>query len=710
MKADVEMPAEAAADSSRTKSYFGRFVRKQGQYGSVAVVGSVSGTEVEHIANPKKLFAKDGMVETHGVTQHAGLSPGDWVEFNVARNTRPRAAEYKVVRLRRIPRYTELREGGDAFYRALLTREGWRGDRRQGLWALRLSKDRVVIVDLEMGKDGALRIPRTAARSIPYYGYSNDAVVRLTAGSSADDTYFGLAAEPLGHFDWSDEADYLARVIRALADADDPRVSDLIAWLELHKEAGTGKIFAAGVDHGAALDALRSGELAERLRADRDLMKVYLDAAMGDEAVAAAVADYAREGHTEARARLFAELEDELGLRRTQLAAEHDANLAAQRAAAVAALDEEIGKLRVGGLAEVEGALKLAQQRHADSLAQLDSDHQQHRRYLEQQLQVAQAELAEVKWAITDTASALEAARADVETEQGRVRDATAELDRLLSASERLSVVPATANQALLSAIPFVFPDRETVPVTAISRSIDSLAMFSTKGRDLLRRLVVLTLSGELPILYGADALDFARVAGEVLSPGRTGIMRADPTFMSIEDVWARPGSGVPTIMAAASAASATGGSVLIAVTDVERSGTRFWVPALADLLRSPARPRGLLVFAVAGDIEHDEIKALSEDHALLEVEGAFEPGAFFGALALPTVAGTAQYVLEAGTIPFGLDVAAKAVSALGFEPGIGLAMRVARIAAEAATMLEDDAAAQRLTVAIAQAIHNQTR
>lgn len=710
MKAGVGMLIEAAVETLRPKSYFGRFVRKQGQYGSVAVVGSVAGTAVEHIADPKKLFAKDGTVETHGVTQHAGLSPGDWVEFDIARNTRPRAAEYKVVHLRRIPRYAVLTEGGDAFYRALLTREGWRGDRRPGLWALRLSGDRVVIVDLELDKGGALRIPRVAARSVPYYRYSDDAVVRLMSGNSVEDAYFGIAPEPLGRFDWSDEADFVARVIRSLADADDTRVSDLIAWLELHQEAGTGKVFATGVAHGAALDALRSGELAERLRADRDLMKVYLDAAMGDEAVAAAVADYAREGHTEARARLIAELKGELDRARAELVAEQNAELAGQRAAAVAALDDEIGKLRASGLAAVDGDLKAAQQRHAEAVALLNSDYQQRHDDLEQRLKAAQAELAEVEEAITHAGSALDAARADLEDARVRVQIATAEVDRLLSVSERLSSVPASAGQAPASAIPFVFPDRETVSVPALSQSIDGLAMLSAKGRDLLRRLIILMLSGELPILYGADALDFARVAGAVLSPGRTGIMRADPTLVSIEDVWARPGSGAPTIMAAATAASASGGSVLIAVTDVETSGLRFWASALADLLRSPARPRGLLVFGIAGDVEHEEMKALPRDHATIEIEGAFEPGAFFGALALPTVASTPQYALDAGTTPVHLGVAAKTVSALGFEPGIGLAMRVARIAAEATTMMGDDAAAQALTVAIAQDIHNQTR
>jgi hypothetical protein len=710
MKADVEMLDDTAVGGLQPKSYIGRLLRRQGQYGSVSVVGTVAGTAVEYISEPKRLFPKDGTVETYGVSQHAGLSPGDWVEFDVGRNTRQRAAEYKVVHLRRIPRYAVLSEGVDAFYRTLLIREGWRGDRRPGLWALRISGDRLIIVDLELGKDGALRIPRTAAQSVSYYSHKNDNVARLDTTQTTEDAYLGHETELLGRFDWSDEADYVARVIRSLADVDDPQISDLIAWLELHQEAGSGKVLAAGVDHAAALDALRSGELAERLRADRELMKAYLDAAVGDEAVAAAVAEYARQGHTEARARLLTDLENELGRRRDTLVAAQKVDLAEQHEAAVKALDEEIQNLRADKLAESERALKLAQQRYAARMAQLDCEHQSSMAELEQQIHTRGIELAQIEIKISDATSALKTAQADFEAERARGRDAAAEVDRLLSVSGRLSTAALSATPAVASAIPFAFPDREAVSVGALYQSINGLAMLSAKGRELIRRMMVLMLSGELPILYGADKLDFVRLAGAVITPGRIGFMRADPTLISIEDVWARPGSGAPTIMAAATSASAKGGSILVAVTDVESSGARFWMPALADFLRSPARPRGLLVCALAGDLEHEEMKALPQDLAMLEIEGVFETGAFFGALALPGVAATQEFALDTGTTPVDIPAAARVISALGFEPSVGLVMRLARIAAEAATMIADDAAATKLTVAIAQDIHNQTR
>jgi hypothetical protein len=558
-----------------------------------------------------------------------------------------------------------------------------------------------------MGKDGALRLPRNAARSVGYYQYSEEEVVRLDLTSSSDEVYLGHDVLPLGYFDWSDDADHVVRVIRSLSGADDPQINELIAWLELHQEEANGKVLAAGVDHSTALNALRSGEIAKRLRADRDLMKEYVKAAIVDEAVAAAVAEYAREGHTEVQKRLRRDLEEEISDRRVKLVAEQEAEFADRRKVSIAALEKEISSLRAERLSEIDNVIAQAELRHAEGMSQIEGDYLRQKVELDGQLKANEAELAQVRGEIAAATSALEIARQNVETEQARASAAASDVDRLLSISGRLNAQPVAA-QGTASAVPFAFIEREALSIQGLSRTIDGLAILSQKGRDLLRRLVVLMLSGEVPILFGTDALDFVRVAGAIVTPGRLGLMRADPTLVSIEDIWARPGSAAPTLLAAASSASSNG-SVLVAVTDLEASGARFWVPSLNDFLRSPARPRGLLVCALAGDIEHDEMKALPRHMAVLEIEGVFEPGASFGALTLPGITDAQPFVLDAGTTPVNIDAAARCLAALGFDPGIGLAIRTARIAAEAAAFMGADAAATQLAVAIVEDIHNQT-
>jgi len=712
MKASVGSLEDVAAAAEQPTAYYGRFVRKQGQFGSVAVVGRVNGSMAELIADPKRLFAKNGTVETHGVAQHAGLSPGDWVEFDVARNTRPRAAEYRVKHLRRIPRYAVLTKGGEAFYRTLLTREGWRGDRRPGLWALRIAVDRVVIADLELGKDGALRLSRAAARAVAFHPYRDDAVVRLGDASKSEEAYLDLDGSASGVFDWSDEADHVARVIRSLSDANDPRVSDIIAWLELHQEAGTGKVFAATLDHDAALDAVRSGELADRLRADRELMKVYLDAALGDESVALAVAEYARQGNTAGRERLLAALEDEVAERRAGLVADQDAKLAQMRADAMAAVDTDIAALRASRVAEVEGLAMRDVADHRSLMADMEGERGQRQAEIDQELEVARLQLSELKGQIENSQDELLSTRGQLESDNERIRAATAEVDRLLSISERMTPALGTVDPApaRTSHVPYSFPDRETVSIRAVGESIEGLALLSAKGRGLMRQLLILMLAGEMPLAYGTDALDFVKLAGIIATPGRTGLMRADPTCVSIEDLWARPGSGAPTMLAAAAAASSGGTAVLMGIVGVERSGARIWVPALGEAIRSGTLPRALLVCGVVEDIEHDEVKALPRDAVLLEIEGVFEAGAFFGALALPTVATSQQFAVEPGPVPSEVGAATRILATLGFEPTLGLAVRLARITAEAVSMLGENGSTTGLIVELAQNINSHDR
>lgn len=712
MRADIGTLEDVAAAEGQTSTYYGRFVRKTGRFGSVLVVGRVNGPMVEVIPDPKRLFAKDGTVETHGVAQHAGLSPGDWVEFDVARNTRPGAAKYRVKSLRRIPRYAVLTEGGEAFYRTLLTREGWRGDRRPGLWALRIAGDRVVIADLELGKDGALRLPKAAARAVAFHLYRDDAIVLLGDVSKSEKVYLDLNTQAHGIFDWSDEADHVARVIRSLSDANDPRVSDLITWLELHQEAGTGKVIAATVDHDAALDAVRSGELADRLRADRELMKIYLDAALGDEAVASAVAEYAREGNTAARERLLGALENEVAERRARLVANQNAELAQARADAIAAVEADIAALRASKVAEVEVLATRDIDKHSALVADMESKRGQRQAEIDHELEVARLQLSELKDHIEKSQEELLSARAQLESENGRVKAAMAEVDRLLSVSVRISPVLGTSDLAPLqtSHVPYTFPDRETVSIRAIGESIEGLALLSAKGRGLMRQLLVLMLAGEIPLAYGADALDFVKLAGIIAAPGRTGLMQADPTCVSIEDLWARPGSGAPTMLAAASSASSGGTAALIGIVGIEKSGARIWVPALGDAMRSGTLPRGLLVCGIVEDIEHDEVQALPADNVFLEIEGAFEAGAFFGALALPTVATSQQFAVKLGPVPSDTGAATKILATLGFEPTFGLAVRLARITAEAVSMLGENGETAGLIVELAQNINSQDR
>lgn len=709
MKAEVDSETDGRAALPPTR-FVGHFVRRQGQYGTVAVIGRLEGNTVDLIDEPKRLFPREGLVETHGL-QHTGLFVGDWVAFDTIRNLRPRAPEYKALHLRRIPRYAALPHGSDAFYRTLLTQEGWRGDRRPGLWALRIAEDRLIVVDLEADDEGALRIPRREARLIHCYEYEQSRVATLGAGGEY--VYLLDDRSPSdGSFDWSDEADHVGRVVRALSDVDDARVSDLIAWLDLHHEAGSGRIFIATPDQDAALNALRSGELADRLRAEKSIMHAYLDAALENDAVKTVLAEYATNGHLAESERMRAEFARELEAERAMWAAEILEEVARQKKAALEALANELDAQTVRERQRLEQDFRRAEHANLERIEDLNREGERRQAAIQADMDDAQTMLSRKMVEIDQSVSELERVRSEVDVERAKIPEIRMEVDRLLSVIQRLEEADRVVGGASPSLRGSSAPEIafETWPSTSIGSKaelIDRHVLLSDAGKDLMRRLFILLLSGEIPILHGPDVEDFLAIAAALLCPGRSVHVDADPTLISIEDLWARAGSGAQTVLAAAAQAAAGGPAVLAVIRGVELSGARFWMPGLAELRRSGALPRGFFVCAASKDGDHEEIAALPPDLPWLEVKDAINEGAHLAAAVVLAPKEKEASSLDPGMGPRDFSQAPALMLDLGFKPGLRFALRVARILAEAKLVVGDDAEAKVLAAEMARSIWN---
>lgn len=706
MKADMELSRNHSSMAEK-KLLVGRFVRRQGQYGTVAVKGYLTADGVEVIADPKRLFPRDGLVETHGLGHHARLNPGDWVEFDLVKNTRPRAPEFKVVHFKRMPRFAVLPESTMPAYRVLLTHEGWSGDSRPGLWAFRLPGEMVLIAELEAGKDRRLRLTRATAREVKCYRYDASSVARLGTGADSDDVFIMPEGGPMTSFDWSDEADHISRVIRSLAGVNDPRIPEIITWLDLHHEEGTGKVFAAAGDREAALEALRSGELAARLRADRDLMDVYLAAALQDDAVREAVAAYAKEGHGAEWDRLQANLAEQIAIEKASRLEDLSAEIKTERAAGISRIEQELADHERAGRAAQAARLEDAERDVSKRIEVIEADLSDHRGELERGL-AAQAEaLTTLKADVSATETVLEGLHGETNDARVRLADTKKEIDRLLAIAERLGPTDADAVpfSHRAAGIPRTFPNHPRATLAAKAKLISSQFMLSENGKELMQSLLVALLSGELPILVGNEALDMLRVAESIICPGRHVAIEADPTLISMDDLWSRPGSGMPTLLASAADAAKGSGVVLVVIRGIERSAARFWVPALMDALQSGGLPRGLFVCCTVQDREHDEVLALPRDAPWLEIADAFRPDAYSTA---PTLLSQSQVVLETldpGPMP--TDLSAVTAVTLGLEQhrSVGLVMRAARMYAEATALLADEQSARRLVLKLAQSL-----
>lgn len=702
MKSGPDLDPTPSLGGPEARTYVGRFVRRQGNFGTILVVGR-GGPYIELLDDVKKLFPRDGFVETQGVL-HAGLVPGDWTEFDVIRNPRPRAPEYKATHLRRLPRYAVLPESTPAGYRTLLTRTGWTGgERRGGLWALRISDNRVIVTELVAASDGGLRIPPKAAREVKWWEYREELVARISFEGANDDVFVGDLGTADGSFDWSDEADHVAQVIRSLSDANDPRVADLISWLELHHEAGTGRVFAAAVEHDAAEAALRSGELADRLKADRDLMSAYLDAALKDDQVREAIAGWAREGHGAEAARLREELN-------VELEREREVRLGLIAAEVDKKRQEEFGKVDAEAAwqakirrAEIDDQLRSAEDGMAERLREIEADFSRRREELEGQTADLTTSLGRLKEEAERVRTQLDQIRSDETEAKERLASVVAEVDRLIAISEQLDRQNRQTSPAGAGGVGTVFKERKQVAVSQKGPLIANHVLLTDHGRALLQEIVTLMLAGELPVLAGNEALALVKVAEALLCPGRSALIEADPTIISIDDLWSRPGSGAPTALAAAARAAEAGGATFVSIRGIERSGARIWHPALAEALRIGGLPRGLLVLCLTSEPEHEEIASLPRPVHLVEVEGALTESAYLAGPALLSLPTLDLETLAPAETPLELASANRLLATLGFKLPLDLGMRIARIYVEAVALLGDEDVARAMVDRIAR-------
>lgn len=703
------MRAEAAAESEKkgSDSYLGRFRSRQGSYGTIDVAARLEGIVASPLENVERLFAPRGQVEIHGAIV-AKLSAGEWLRFDAAANTRPRAPGFKAVRCSWLARVAAIDPLSPEEARILLSRTGWRGGGPAGRWAFRLSGGRAVVVSLKRERDGTLRMPRNALASVAVHPLDEE---QLLKPSEEDHSLYevpdGEADELL---DWSEQADHIAHVVRALGGFGDARLDEIITWLELHADPTTGRVSATGAEHGPALDAVRSGELARRLRADRDLMAEYLAAARSDPHVAAAIEAAARDGLEEERRALRAELDGELQQARTRALDALEREIADARTKLGTALDEDLARRREEAAQRIEQERETAQaalandlaERERATVAKLDETLAARHRALDEEIAQGSARIAALGSEEEDASTRLAVAKVEIAELEGRADRLRGDLDRLSAASVRQAPTSDAAS-AGRAAGPSMPASTERVGLDAIRAAVRRQVLLSATGRELMLELLSLMLAGEIPILTGPDVDDFLLVAGRLVAPGRTAALEADPTLVSYEDLWARPGSGAATVFAnAAAAADRDGTAALAVIRGVERSGARFWYPTLR---RSVGLlPRPLLICATIVDAENSEVAALPADSCSLTIAGALVNGA---SLTAPGVLGPerAGGALDPGPPPSDYLHSVAELPDLSPDMSVGQALRAARVFAEAHALTGDQATAQKFALTFAASI-----
>jgi hypothetical protein len=680
-----------AKESPNGKSpwYAGRFVRRRSSFGEVDVLASETVKGWQPIHDRQKLFPKSGQVEISGVPAFA-LRPGDWLAFQVIKNARPRAVMLSISAHRRMPHYLDMATlGSIEAARSLFSSEGWASSRHAGYWAVRFVEDRILVLDLVQERGDKLRASTSSLQRVACYAFDAAHIIPEPGMADPSDCYDPGEFTPLAVYDWSPDADYIARVVRSLSGEKDRRLEELITWLELHRDQSTGQVSASGVDSNKAYEAIRSGELAMRLATDKAVMKMYLSAVRDDPTIARVVSEAAAQSVISDRRQVAIEM-------KAEFAAEYDRKRELQDQELkerARALDDELEQRKKDQDGELERRLQ-------DRLAALEREAE------ERAAPGKKALAAETILLIEGRALILEE-RDRLRSEADRLAEGVAALgDKRRRAEEEISRLSSAilamtprvdAPAHSLVHLPELEDDRSALlTIEGLATEISRTALLTPQGKVLMERFATLMLAGELPILEGEQADDFALIAEALMAAGRLVPFDLDATILTPEDIWSRPGSGIMSQVAqAANHAQEGRGTFLIQLRGIERSAARAWYPALALLTRRGLFARRLLLFSTVIDSESDEAKALPSDACRMKIHNAIDQRA---RLLAPSLLGrgpaSIAFHLDPGNRVEDLSPAIAIFAELGAEVSVAMSLRVARVALETLRLRPGDHAA----------------
>lgn len=658
--------------------YAGRCAKRHDIIANVEVLAQSNANGWVRVDNAKRLFPRTGEVEVRGQDM-LSLRPGEWVLFQIGQQLRGR---WKAGQHRRLNRFVDLSDAGSIEdIRRRLFIYGLETTEQPGSWTVRIREKEVLHVELVRRAD-ALFVPHAA--KLPAYAYDAAAVLQMPCGTGYTALYDRPNEAPqLAVYDWLPDDQYLSRVVRSLAAVDDPRVPEILVWLKANVDEATGRLSDNSTDLAAAHEAQRSGELARRLASDRDLLRAYAKTLRSDPKIvsllAAEVESIAEQERYALRQKAAEQLESEIAERRAAGLLKADLDLATYAQERRAELD----KTQVALEAAAEDAMAVRQR-------EIDIAFEEHQTRIRDEM----AELVRQCEALAATNSTIET---DIESNRTELaallqtKSATStDVDR-----SSFSTIELPGRRPLRG-VALAWPERgQPVRVNEIKRHIAACALLTPNGAALMEHFVALTLAGDVPVLVGSQVNDFLTVAETLLSSGASARIVADPTIIAFEDLWVRAGTCCDTALTQglALAGGEYSTTVLGIIEQAERSGARFWMPALVDRSRRGGFPRRFLLCATLVDMSCEEAAAVRSLCVCLDAESVIVEGA--AAIAAATLRAADRRELDPGDRPVDVLEGLRATATVAAHLSVGASLRAARAAVESAQVSGADASTQ---------------
>jgi hypothetical protein len=593
---------------------------------NIEVIARLDETGWIPLENARHLFGGVQEVELH--CSHAKtIKIGEWEMFQLSK----KGKKFWIVgEHKKLHHFADLSNLGNAsqIQRYIASNE-LKTTEASGSWILR-SRD-TEILQVELRQIQGVGHLATASGKIPAFPFDPDCIARIPLGGREIELYeFRHRGDPTAIYDWSSDEAYAARVIRSIANASDPRVKATIGWLEEHGRTKQSLESLDAVDIAAANDALRSDKLAKRLSSDQALLSSLVNAMINDSRILGLIKSktdlIAEEERTALRIRAETLLQEELITLRQERIASLDLEIESLRLDRIkkiddryAELERELAARKENGLIEINrdlGDLVIALQLQADELTDRRS---------------------RVKDELVELDQKSDTLNGQLQLLRDQERDVLINIDRLVAITSLAKSQVNTASEKILA---LHSPLERGVPLMSsdVKEFVESSQLLSEKGKEIMLQFLALLLAGEVPVLTGPDVDDFLLVAESMFANGTSTRLEGDPTIINFEDLWLRPGTNVQTALGVALTGTNSDeideSTRLVVINRAERSGARFWFPALAAHARRGELSRRLLACVTIQDTESEEAEAVLSEATRLDIRHALTAEAAIVAIA----------------------------------------------------------------------------
>jgi hypothetical protein len=627
-------------------------------------------------------FPPDGEIELRGA--RATLKQDDWAIARPVQDGPPRRQRWVSLSARKLLPFDDLSglSGPEAARRLLVElglQDGFTGEK-----IFRVGPDSMIVVTMTRSEDGRCRATSPDMGRLPVYRFDPAKVLAVpTPGGSVSLMEKNHQSTEIEIVNWTSDAQYVERVVRSAlaAEGDEQKATAAVgATLLAHADKLAGLISGGGEpDPKIAHEILRSRRLGELLTSRPALVAEFMAAlrrspdisARIDQEIARLTTEAVDAKRAEISAGLTESLEAEFAKVRSERTGKLQAELADLEASSLQELQEKIDN-------EKSAALSAIEMRKSG-------------------LEKAVAELEKMRDALQEShrlkRDEIVALTSDVARLTSDVADRKADIDRLLRMEQVLQDAgdrTAKSDKGPSFPLTHASPAARPLPIAEIPDWLNTSQLLTDVGRRGVAKLAAVILSGGVPLIEGAEADDVLDVLSSMLAGGAMTTFDCDPTVISHEDLWRRPGSGALTALGLALFdVQDTADVRLCAIRRSELSPSRFWIDTLRRAAKQRSLPnRFLLCVTRVGDEEGEA----TSDPSAFRAEGWIERNA--GVVALASLENEAlRRIVDVSGLQSDAAAALSVIGAAAARLSIADATWLAQLVPVAKAVLKDEAA-----------------